>query len=750
MFLRTRIRNGLRLSIFLSILWFPVYSSHFVGGEISYTTVGNGVYNVTLTMYKDCGSSSAGYPTSISLSMKDAISGSTLSSATLSPGSEISIPNSFTAACVSNVPSFCVSKKYYTGTLTYTGTVSNGFIFTYSDCCRNSSISNINAPGSASITYRTYTTPSGTSIANSTPVFNLPPTIVASNIQTNTSFSATDSDGDSLYYELTNALDNSLTTSVNYVTGFSGSNPLLSNPAASLNGTTGVLTANVTTQGQYVIAIKLSEYRSGVLITETHRDYQLNIALLNPLTINVDSRFKPIGCSGDDDGVIGVTVTNATLPITYAWSNGGTTSSISGLSPGTYTVICTDASGCVDSTTIGLLNPDSLNIFSIVSPTSCEEVSNGEINITYNGGRAPLTFYLDSIISSANMTGLSSGIYHVIVSDSANLCSVDTTITLPHDTLWNNTIVKSYENPKCSYSNDGNIKIDGYGSNNLFWIDNASSLSTRTGLAPNIYYLEVSNLFGCRDTLSVELIAPAPIQFTPIINEERCFGDETGTIDLNPIGGTPPYTVTWQGTSNTGTPLQKTRIGTYYPLLIDANNCQLNDVIEIYGPDTFYVEIMSKDPRSCSSPDGVIEVTAFGGYQPYSYILNGQPNSNPMTSLIATDHSIQILDDNLCVISKDITLEKQIDLSIFIPNAFTPGNDQCNEVLEIKGDPACFTAMKFSIFDRWGNRLFQTAQPFNEFWDGMNDIDESFVSGVYIYTFESIEYNTKGTITLIR
>ena len=29
------------------------------------------------------------------------------------------------------------------------------------------------------------------------------------------------------------------------------------------------------------------------------------------------------------------------------------------------------------------------------------------------------------------MTGLSSGIYHVIVSDSANLCSVDTTITLP-------------------------------------------------------------------------------------------------------------------------------------------------------------------------------------------------------------------------------------------------------------------------------------------------------------------------------
>src|SRR6056300_487806 len=130
---------GVRLGLLLICcsLCIPAYSTHFVGGEISYATTGNGVYSVTVTMYKDCGSGTAGYPSSISLSMMDPISGNTLSSATLSPGSEISIPNSFNAACVSNVPSFCVSKKVYTGTLTYTGSVSNGFIFTYSDCCRN-------------------------------------------------------------------------------------------------------------------------------------------------------------------------------------------------------------------------------------------------------------------------------------------------------------------------------------------------------------------------------------------------------------------------------------------------------------------------------------------------------------------------------------------------------------------------------------------------------------------------------------
>ena len=85
---------GVRLGLLLICcsLCIPAYSSHFVGGEISYTTTGNGVYSVTLTMYKDCGSGTAGYPNSISLSMIDPISGNTLSSVTLSPGSEISIP----------------------------------------------------------------------------------------------------------------------------------------------------------------------------------------------------------------------------------------------------------------------------------------------------------------------------------------------------------------------------------------------------------------------------------------------------------------------------------------------------------------------------------------------------------------------------------------------------------------------------------------------------------------------------------
>ena len=306
------IRNKVLVIIAL-LIGNTVAATHIVGGEISYSTTGNGTFVVTLTMYKDCSSGTASYPSSIPLAMRDAQSGIVLSTTSLSPGSEIPIPNSFNVACVTNVPSFCVSKKVYTGTLTYTNTISNGFYFSHTACCRNGTISNIVSPLGTSMTYKTSTTPAGTGISNSTPVFSVPPTIVASSVQTNTSFSAIDADGDSLYYVLTDALNSDATTSVTYVTNYSGTNPLPSTPPVSMGGLNGILTANILAQGQYVVAVKLMEYRNGLLLTETQRDYQLNVALLNPLTVQLDSRYKPIGCADQDNGAIGITVFNASV-----------------------------------------------------------------------------------------------------------------------------------------------------------------------------------------------------------------------------------------------------------------------------------------------------------------------------------------------------------------------------------------------------------------------------------------------------
>jgi len=47
-----------------------------------------------------------------------------------------------------------------------------------------------------------------------------------------------------------------------------------------------------------------------------------------------------------NNGSVQVNVTSGTAPFTYSWSNGGTTPTLTGLAPGTYTVTVADANGC--------------------------------------------------------------------------------------------------------------------------------------------------------------------------------------------------------------------------------------------------------------------------------------------------------------------------------------------------------------------------------------------------------------------
>src|SRR5690242_17739280 len=49
-----------------------------------------------------------------------------------------------------------------------------------------------------------------------------------------------------------------------------------------------------------------------------------------------------VTCTGLSNGSASVNVGSGTPPYVYHWSNGATTSSISGLVPGTYTVIVND------------------------------------------------------------------------------------------------------------------------------------------------------------------------------------------------------------------------------------------------------------------------------------------------------------------------------------------------------------------------------------------------------------------------
>lgn len=107
--------------------------------------------------------------------------------------------------------------------------------------------------------------------------------------------------------------------------------------------------------------------------------------------------------------------------------------------------------------------------------------------------------------------------------------------------------------------------------------------------------------------------------------------------------------------------------------------------------------------------------------------------------------------DSLC--HQDYEQRVVLDLqelrqNTFIPDAFSPNGDGLNESFIIHGD-ACDEQAELSIFNRWGQQVFHTEQPFRKFWSG-NFRGHQVPAGIYTYSLHSSHRKYHGHITLIR
>jgi hypothetical protein len=105
-------------------------------------------------------------------------------------------------------------------------------------------------------------------------------------------------------------------------------------------------------------------------------------------------------CPSSNDGSIDITATGGTAPYTYLWSNSETIEDLTGLAPGTYTVVVTDANNCPKSGsfTVGVNDPvcDNIRLTGNISTTVCYDA---HTTITVAGGA-----YTFSVVSPGHVT----------------------------------------------------------------------------------------------------------------------------------------------------------------------------------------------------------------------------------------------------------------------------------------------------------------------------------------------------------
>ncbi|RMG59483.1 MAG: hypothetical protein D6722_22230, partial [Bacteroidetes bacterium] len=193
--------------ISLTSLGNSLWATHIVGAELYYECVDsvNSVYDLTLILYRDCQNGQADFDDPLTLFIFRGDNGTIFQTTTISkpPLTPQIQPNDWDD-CVATIPNICVEEGVYTTTLTLPPRP-GGYYLGWSRCCRNAAITNLAQPLSEGITFLARIPGQDEALCNNMPTFDeVPPIFLCANQQFSFDHSATDIDGDSLSYALTN------------------------------------------------------------------------------------------------------------------------------------------------------------------------------------------------------------------------------------------------------------------------------------------------------------------------------------------------------------------------------------------------------------------------------------------------------------------------------------------------------------------------------------------------------------------
>ena len=372
------------------------------------------------------------------------------------------------------------------------------------------------------------------------------------------------------------------------------------------------------------------------------------------LTATITGQNNPL-CNGGF-GSATVTASGGTTPYTYAWSPaGGNSSTATGLSAGSYTVLVTDAASNTATATVNLTEPNAITAVSSSSnDVSCFGGNNGFLYESVSGGTPPYTYlWSPSGNTSLMATGLSAGTYTLTITDN-NGCTgtAASTITQPSQISATGT---STPNASCITPNGtaSAIVAGGTAPYKYTWSPTGQTNSTATALDSGIYVCIIKDAHNCIDTLALFVSgAGGPtltLYSTP--DSSSCNGTATAVVS----GGTPGYHYSWSPGGQTNAIISGLCAGSYCCTVTDSHGCTDSSCINVVSTCTLGLTL-SQTPVTCPN-NGTATATPVGGVAPYTYTWSpGGGTTATITGLSAGTYSVTVQDSHACSANGNISV----------------------------------------------------------------------------------------------
>lgn len=360
------------------------------------------------------------------------------------------------------------------------------------------------------------------------------------------------------------------------------------------------------------------------------------------------------------------------------------------LSAGTYYLGVVDLGGCsAYSQTFIIQESENLNYGLYAVPnSSCGGTPIGKIIVTGQTGLAPYSYLWSNGQTGSTITGLTAGVYSVAVTDAYG-CTVSKDAEITNVSQIGLGIFTSTQ-PTCLQSN-GVINMTVTGGTAPFYYSASTGdvlisygrTFSVSGLSAGQYNFQVTDAGLCQMFAGTTLETPGGITSVTVQGQNSTCSSTNGSITINVVGGTSPYTYTLispNGTQLNISNSQTTQIfenlgsGTYTVGISDNSGCSTIQEVTLLAQNKFTIST-SVVGTSCNQSNGSVTIySTSGGTLPLDYSIDGVQNvfdtnlsAVTFNNLTSGTHIVTVTDADGCVQSTNILVpsSQQLNYSLY-------------------------------------------------------------------------------------
>lgn len=430
--------------------------------------------------------------------------------------------------------------------------------------------------------------------------------------------------------------DNSGTVSVSVTRG---------NGSYSYQWSTGDSTAIVTNllAGSYTVTVMDSDQCLDTLM----------VSLMQPDSLQANASATSETELNGNDGTASANPIGGNAPYQYIWSNGGTSQTITGLSPGEYTVSVTDVNGCSVQATVYVSAYECALMSSFTTThVRCFGEDNGATQVVMSGGTAPYQFQWSNGATTSSLNNLSPGVYGLIVSDAGN-CFGFYFVEIQQPAILTTEIVQ-IQHVVCIEDSTGSVELNITGGTSPYTIH--WPYGNGQQLVIGQYEIPISDSNGCLDTVAFAIVANDTVAPVLVCPEDKVVCGPGVVHYPAPIGSDncddPQMPVQVSGLPSGSFFENGLTVNTYVVSDAQGNTSSCSFSVTVVDAPLILINSIMHDVNSQGVGAILITVIGSGGYT-YSWTKDGQLYSNQedLTGLGAGVYGLVLSDLNGCTAS---------------------------------------------------------------------------------------------------